>query len=163
MRSPYLVATAGLVVNSLISSLAQGRTTPVADSHWVLATTDFTPSGPLISARDTSSTFTVVNGHVRSPTGPLPGAVVTVQGYPQHVVTNANGEFRLDLPAATAPLRLTASYAGFTDESVTLLTANQPVTVDLLHRQTIKVSRKQRLKVYIKTARRQVKRSLRRL
>lgn len=120
---------------------------------------------PVPSSLDTLYTLPlrVVSGHVRSPQGLLPGAVVRVQGLAQPVVTNANGEFRVSVPAGTEPLRLTASYAGFLDETTVLATTNEPVTVALLRPQLIKTTRKQRLKVYMKTARRQAKRSLRHL
>ena len=115
-------------------------------------------SAERIPATTTTSTF---SGRVMGPDGPLPGAVVEVVGTKFITVTNANGEFNLTVPKRRTPLRLTASYAGFVDETLTLSAPEPNITLELATPKTIKVARNQRLKNYVKMAQRDVKRDLR--
>lgn len=103
----------------------------------------------------------LLRGRVLSPTGVLPGAVVKLTATSQRTVTNANGEFNLALPADGSPQPATVSFAGFADEAVLLSARNATTTVTLTRRQVIKVKRSQRLKVYLRTARRQARKSSR--
>lgn len=107
-------------------------------------------------------TFVVIYGRVESLEGPLPGAVVKLNDK-QAAVTNAQGEFSLKVPATGEPLPITVSYAGYADVAATLLPLSTTNTVRLTAPRVIKVARKSQLKAYMKTSRRQVKRTLRRL
>ena len=102
----------------------------------------------------------VLTGRVTSPAGSLPGAVVGVAGSKLRAATNADGEFSLVVPANT-PVQLTASYAGFADETLVVTAADASAAIELVTPRVVKVARKQQLKVYLRTARKQVKRSLR--
>ena len=59
------------------------------------------------------------------------------------------------------PLRARVTYGGYADELMTLNDGAAASTVNLANATVIVVARKQRLKVYLKTARKQVRRSLR--
>jgi hypothetical protein len=109
------------------------------------------------------ATSIVFIGHVISPQGALPGAVVEVVGTQLSAVTNADGEFSLTLPASSAPVKLLVSYAGFADETKTISPADRSTTFELTTVQEIKIARRQQMKAYSKTAQRQVKRTLRQL
>ena len=75
--------------------------------------------------------------------------------------TNGDGEFRFVVPASAGPLQARVTYEGFADENITLNAAGES-TLTMTHATvTVAVARKQRLKVYLKTARKQVRRSLR--
>lgn len=100
-------------------------------------------------------------GHVISPKGALPGAVVQIKGIKKVTVTDADGEFSLLIPRSKAPVSITASYAGFDDETVTVARDDRAATVELATPKTIKVARNQQLKAYLKTAHRQARRDLR--
>jgi hypothetical protein len=121
----------------------------------------YTPR-PASSAREDGATRTFV-GRVVNPDGALPGAVITVVGTKEMAVSNSNGEFSVLLPATSAPVKLTVSYAGFADETVSVQPDSPDTTLRLASPQPIKVGRKQELKAYMKTAHREARRSLRRL
>ena len=103
----------------------------------------------------------VLYGIVESPTGPLPGAVVKVNNSKYITVTGSDGSFSLTVPANSGPLQATASYAGYEDVPVTLGNTANKVTLGKPH--VIKMSRKYQLKTYLKTARRQSRRALRKI
>jgi hypothetical protein len=102
----------------------------------------------------------VMTGHVANPSGPLPGAVVRLNGTDQRCVTDAAGNFHLRVPIQTSPVALTASYAGYLDESVSL-DPTVSATIRLVNPKPVKVARKQQLKHYLRTARRQGRRNSR--
>jgi Carboxypeptidase regulatory-like domain len=129
------------------SGPAGGPVTPVAPS----ATT----------APDVPATV-ILTGHVKSATGPLPGAVVKIAGSNEMVVTDADGSFHVSVPVNTA-VKATASYAGFADENVALDDAAADSEVSMNTAQIIKVGKHQQLKTYLKTARKQNKKTLRRV
>ncbi|MBF9141219.1 carboxypeptidase-like regulatory domain-containing protein [Hymenobacter properus] len=112
--------------------------------------------------REDGATRTFI-GRVVNPDGALPGAVITVAGTKEMAVSNSNGEFSVLLPATSSPIKLTVSYGGFADETVSVLPDSPDTTLRLASPQPIKVGRKQELKAYMKTAHREVRRSLRRL
>ena len=85
------------------------------------------------------------------------------QGGPAVAATNANGEFEFVVPATAGPLRAQVTYAGYADELITLNDGTAESTVNLANAVVIVIARKQRLKAYHKTARKQVRRSLRQL
>lgn len=104
----------------------------------------------------------VLTGKITNPAGVLPGAVIILTGTKQMAVTNADGEFQFTVPASAGPLQAVVTYAGYADESLTLNAAADQSTVNLANATVIVVSRKQQLKAYMKTARKQIKRDLRR-
>jgi hypothetical protein len=103
----------------------------------------------------------VLVGKITNPAGVLPGAVVILTGTKQMAVTNADGEFQFVVPATAGALPALVTYAGYADEKMTLNAALDESTVSLTNAQVIVVSRRQQLKRYLKTARKQVKHDLR--
>ena len=101
----------------------------------------------------------VLTGTITNPAGVLPGAVIILTASKQMAVTNADGEFEFVVPANAGPLAARVTYAGFADETMTLNTADAS-TVNLANATVVVVARRQQLKFYLKTARKQVKRSL---
>ena len=101
----------------------------------------------------------VLGGKITNAAGVLPGAVVILTATKQMAVTNARGEFEFVVPANAGPLDARVTYAGFADEKITLNSAANK-TVNMANATVIVMARKQRLKFYLKTARKQVKRSL---
>ena len=67
-----------------------------------------------------ASAYKTVHGVVQSPQGALPGATVWLHGTRTVVVTNAEGEFELRVPADARVIELTCGYAGLQDEVVRL-------------------------------------------
>ena len=111
---------------------------------------------------DTDAPMASIRGRVADKKGPLPGAVVKLRGTNQATVTNAQGEFQLLVPANAGGLPATVSYAGYADVPTTLsANAGSEITVRLLVPQAVQGVRRNQLKGYLRTARRQVHRSLR--
>ena len=67
-----------------------------------------------------ASTYKTVHGVVQGQQGALPGATVWLRGSHTIVVTNAEGEFELRVPADAKVVELTCGYAGLQDEVVRL-------------------------------------------
>lgn len=67
-----------------------------------------------------ASTYKTVHGVVQNQQGALPGATVWLHGSHTIVVTNAEGEFELRVPADAKVVELTCGYAGLQDEVVRL-------------------------------------------
>lgn len=103
----------------------------------------------------------VVRGKVVSPSGILPGAVIKLKSTQQTAVTNAEGEFRLTVPADGGTQAATVSFAGYDDEDVMLNTGEMGTSVSLDKVHVIRVKRKQSLKTYMKTARKQSRKASR--
>jgi len=116
-------------------------------------------SRPAAPAADPTE-MVVLTGKITNPAGVLPGAVVILTATKQMAVTNADGEFEFVVPASAGPLAARVTYAGFADENMTLNGSAEPSTVNLANATVVVVARRQQLKYYLKTARRQVKRSL---
>lgn len=154
MRTPLLLLTSLIGLLTLNGLPAQAQTIYASSSAYSPR-----PASPPAEAGATR----VFAGRVVNPDGPLPGAVINVVGTKEMAVTNSNGEFRVLLPATSAPVPLTVSYGGFADETVTVQPDSPDTTLRLASPQPIKVGRKQELKSYMKTAHREVRRSLRRL
>ena len=104
----------------------------------------------------------VLTGTITNPAGVLPGAVIILTASKQMAVTNADGEFEFVVPPNAGPLAARVTYAGFADETMTLNTADAS-TVNLANATVVVVARRQQLKFYLKTARKQVNRSLRKV
>jgi hypothetical protein len=64
--------------------------------------------------------YKLVHGVVQGAQGALPGATVWLHGTKTVVVTNAEGEFELRIPADAKVLKLTCSYGGLQEEEVSL-------------------------------------------
>ncbi|MDQ2793439.1 MAG: carboxypeptidase-like regulatory domain-containing protein [Bacteroidota bacterium] len=128
-----------------------------------LATGPGTPA-PALSPADATAETVLLSGKIANPTGPLAGAVVILTGTRQLAATNAAGEFQFVVPANAGPLAARVTYAGYADENIVLNGAAGQSTVTMSHATaTGAVARRQRLKGYLKTARRQVRRSLRQI
>jgi CarboxypepD_reg-like domain len=105
----------------------------------------------------------VISGRITNTTGGLPGAVIILNGTKQMTVTNANGEFEITVPANSGPLPARVTYAGYADEAIVLNGTEGASTVNLANGTVIVVASRQRLKAYLKTARRQVRHDLKRI
>ena len=105
----------------------------------------------------------VLAGKITNANGVLPGAVVILTGSKRMAVTNANGEFEIEVPANAGPLQARVTYAGYADEIVVLNASESASTVNLANATVIVVARRQRLGAYLKTARKQVRRDLRKV
>ncbi|MFD2719744.1 carboxypeptidase regulatory-like domain-containing protein [Hymenobacter monticola] len=154
MRASFLSVVSFFAVLTLNSFTAQAQAVYASSSAY----TPRTASSP----REDGATRTFI-GRVVNPDGPLPGAVIKVVGTKEMAVSNSNGEFSVLLPVTAAAVPLTVSYAGFADETVSVQPDSPDTTLRLASPQPIKVGRKQELKAYMKTAHREVRRTLRRL
>ena len=67
-----------------------------------------------------ASTYKTVHGVIQGQQGALPGATVWLRGSRTVVVTNAEGEFELRVPADAKLVELTCGYGGLQDEVVRL-------------------------------------------
>lgn len=103
----------------------------------------------------------VLSGRIANPDGPLPGAVVTLVSTKQMAVTNSEGEFQFVVPASTRTLQAVVSFAGYADERLTLNTDDAESTATLTDEHAIPMARRQQLKFYLKTARKEANRDLR--
>ena len=130
------------------------------------------PGSPLrLLAMATTSTPTdaptrpkmmTLTGHIETTTGVLPGAVIAVQSNQRlRTVTDADGFFRLTLPATAEPVAVTVSYAGYGDLAANLIPGATPATLRLAPSHDIKLPRKQQLKTCLRVAHRQIERELR--
>lgn len=79
-----------------------------------------TPSGADPEESPKASSYKTVHGVVQGRTGVLPGATVWLHGTRTIVVTNAEGEFELRVPADAKIVELTCGFAGLQDEVVRL-------------------------------------------
>lgn len=120
-------------------------------------------TNPTPTTTPASTEKMVLMGKITNPAGPLPGAVVILTGTKEMAVTNADGEFEFTVPANAGSLAAVVTYAGYADEAMTLNTSADESTVKLTNARVIVVSRKQQLKRYLKTARKQVKHDLKQI
>ena len=74
----------------------------------------------------------VLHGVVQGKAGALPGATVWLRGTKTVVVTNAEGEFELRVPADTKMVELTCGFGGLQEETVRLAPAQALGSVYLL-------------------------------
>jgi hypothetical protein len=109
---------------------------------------------------DTRGEQLLITGKITNAAGALPGAVIILNGTRQMAVTNADGEFEIAVPANSGPLPARVTYAGYADEAIVLNGAEGASTVNLANGTVIVVARSQRLKAYLKTARKQVRHDL---
>jgi hypothetical protein len=152
MRFSYFFLLSGVVIGNLLASPAR------AQQQQAFA------SNSSFSGEDDGSGATevmVLTGKITNPDGPLPGAVVILKGTKQMAVTNAEGQFQFQVPADAGALPAVVTYAGYADEDLVLNASAAKSTVSLSNARVIEVSRGQSLKVYLKSARKEVKKSLR--
>ena len=145
-------------VLGLTTATAQAQHIFASNATQVAADTDGS-AGPATAAPNPEKILLI--GKITNPAGPLPGAVVILTGTKQMAVTNADGEFKFEIPANAGVLDALVTYAGYADEKMTLNATANESTVSLTNARVIVVSRKQQLKRYLKTAHKQVKRELR--
>lgn len=154
MRSfPSLAAITFLTCLPALTATAQAQTAFASSAKYTSGGSATAPAATEPAER------MVLSGKITNPTGPLPGAVVILTASKQMAVTNADGEFEFVVPANAGPLAARVTYAGFADEAMTLNAATD-ATVNLANATVVVVARRQQLKFYLKTARKQVKRSL---
>ena len=133
MRTYFFLNFAIYLVAPLIGSSSQAQTAFSNNE----SSNSYTPSSHSTGSGDhgTSSTnpteTVVLTGKITNPAGPLAGA-----------------------------LDARVTYAGYADEKMTLNATTGESTVNLANARVIVVARKQQLKYYLKTARKEVKRSL---
>lgn len=133
--------------------------TPAANGQALLAS-NVSRSAAAADAAPSEPTVVLV-GRIANPDGPLPGAVVTLVDTKQMAVTNSEGEFQFVVPASTRTLQAVVSFAGYADEHLTLNTDDAESTATLADEQAIPVARRQQLRFYLKTARKEAHRDLR--
>ena len=85
-----------------------------------------------------AATYKVVHGVVQDEQGVLAGATVWLHGTRNIVVTNAEGEFELRIPADAKSVQLTCGYGGLQDEVVSLAPAQALGSIYLLRTKTTK-------------------------
>lgn len=78
----------------------------------------------------------VLHGVVQGKQGALPGATVWLRGTKTVVVTNAEGEFELRVPADTKMVELTCGFGGLQEETVRLAPSQALGSVYLLRPKT---------------------------
>ncbi len=93
--------------------------------------------GPAETAKP--AVYKTLHGVVQSQQGALPGATVWLHGTHTVVVTNAEGEFELRVPADARMIELTCGYAGLQDEIVRLPPVQALGSVYLLRAHNIKI------------------------
>ncbi|GAA4032839.1 hypothetical protein GCM10022409_16410 [Hymenobacter glaciei] len=82
--------------------------------------------------------YKTVHGVVQGRQGALPGATVWLHGSRTVVVTNAEGEFELRVPADAQLIELTCGYGGLQDEIVRMAPVQALGSLYLLRPHTIK-------------------------
>lgn len=82
----------------------------------------------------------LVHGVIQNEQGALPGATVWLQGSRTIVVTNAEGEFELQVPADAKSVKLICGYGGLKEEVLTLAPTQAMGSIYLL--QTKRLAKK---------------------
>ena len=131
---------------------------PVANAQALLASNASHAAATYLSPSEPTK---ILGGRITSPDGPLPGAVVTLVGSKQMAVTNSEGEFQFVVPVTTRTLQAVVSFAGYADEHLTLNAEDAETTATLADEQAVPLERRQQLRFYLKTARKEARRDLR--
>ena len=121
--------TSTIVAFGLIFSVLPSRA-QYAYNRVPLSTEATTAADPEDGLKTT--TYKVVHGVVQGAHGTLPGATVWLHGSRTIVVTNAEGEFELRVPADAKTVQLTCGYGGLQEEVVTLAPVQSLGSVYLL-------------------------------
>ena len=146
----------------ILATACLAAATPVANGQTLLASNMPRPTTTdVASPTDPTEPTVVLTGRITNPDGPLPGAVVTLVSTKQMAVTNSEGEFQLTVPASSRTLQAVVSFAGYADEYLTLNAGDAESTATLTDEQAIPVARRQQLKFYLRTARKEAHRDLR--
>ncbi len=115
MRSFAPTLLAGLLTTWSLSAQSQAL---IADNS-APTTLSASAAPPIRSSgavvRTEGPTQVRLRGTIKCPEGPLPGAVIHQSGTKTYLVTDAQGNFQLDVPAGSPPIELTCSYVGFQD------------------------------------------------
>ncbi|MDO7853615.1 carboxypeptidase-like regulatory domain-containing protein [Hymenobacter convexus] len=83
----------------------------------------------------------MVHGVIQNEQGALPGATVWLQGSRTIAVTNAEGEFELQVPADAQTVQLICSYGGLQEQVLTLTPVQAMGSIYLAHnKKSIKAS-----------------------
>ena len=160
MRTYFLLNLAFYLVAPLIGSSTQAQAAFSSSKSYTSSSHSTGGGDHGTSSTDPTETM-VLAGKITNSAGPLAGAVVILTATKQMAVTNADGEFQFVVPASAGALDARVTYAGYADEKMTLnTTTTGESTVNLANARVIVVARKQQLKYYLKTARKEVKRSL---
>ena len=85
----------------------------------------------------TATIYKMVHGVVQGKEGVLAGATVWLHGTRNIVVTNAEGEFELQVPADTKSVQLTCGYGGLQEEVVNLAPVQALGSIYLLRTKAI--------------------------
>jgi hypothetical protein len=162
MRPSLLVTVASFLTLSL-GSVSRSEAQVVFASNKTYAAANVGRSSAPDAKAASSSEKIILMGKITNPAGVLPGAVVILKASRQMAVTNADGEFQFEVPANSGALQAVVTYAGYADEPMTLNAAASQSTVSLTNAKVIVVARRQQLKNYLRTARKQVKRDLKKV
>ena len=162
MRTYFLLNLAFYLVAPLIGSSTQAQAA-FSSSKSYTSSSHSTGSGDHGTSSTNPTETMVLTGKITNSAGPLAGAVVILTATKQMAVTNADGEFQFVVPASAGALGARVTYAGYADEKMTLNATTGESTVNLANARVIVVARKQQLKYYLKTARKEVRRSLKKV
>ena len=162
MRTYFLLNLAFCLVAPLIGSNIQAQAA-FSSSKSYASSSRSTGGGDRGTSSPNPIETVVLAGKITNPAGPLAGAVVILTATKQMTVTNADGEFQFVVPASAGALDARVTYAGYADEKMTLNATTGESTVNLANARVVVVARKQQLKYYLKTARKEVKRSLKKV
>jgi CarboxypepD_reg-like domain len=159
LQTPLFLANITMRIVLIFLAMASlAATAPAANGQALLASN---AAHSATTYAPTTDPTVVLSGHIANPDGPLPGAVVTLIDTKQMAVTNSEGEFQFVVPASTRTLKAVVSFAGYADEHLTLSTDDAESTATLADEQAIPMARRQQLKFYLKTARKEAHHDLR--
>ena len=162
MRTYFLLNLAFYLVAPLIGSSTQAQAAFSSSKSYTSSSHSTGGGDHGTSSTDPTETM-VLTGKITNSAGLLAGAVVILTATKQMAVTNADGEFQFVVPASAGALDARVTYAGYADEKMTLNASADESTVNLANARVIVVARKQQLKFYLKTAQKEVKRSLKKV
>ena len=125
--------TSAIVAIGLVFTVLPGRA-QLAYTHVASPTEETTSTDP--EGDPKAATYKLVHGVVQGRQGVLAGATVWLHGTRNIVVTNAEGEFELRIPADTKVVQLTCGYGGLQEEVVNLAPVQALGSVYLLRTKT---------------------------
>lgn len=104
-RTHTLLFFASLLLS--ISPICAGQLTSASGKQTELTRGDHPASRPVAQSR--------IQGVVSGPKGPLPGAIIQVNGTTALTVSRAEGKFNLEVPNAGGTVMVTCTFAGLED------------------------------------------------